>query len=108
MRSCFFAVIRNVFSYPESIKSERIKTIAFFFETPERNSNAAEILVSVLFGLNSNNSLMILKIWDRPFLGGINNSIWSENKTRPTLSLFWSAEKAKVAAISVKISLLNS
>ena len=30
---------------------------------------------------------------DLPFLGGINNSIWSENNITPTLSLFCKAEK---------------
>jgi hypothetical protein len=37
------------------------------------------------------------------FFGGIYNSIWSENKINPILSLFCVAEKAMVAAISVTI-----
>ena len=40
---------------------------------------------------------MIRNTCDFPFLGGIYNSIWSENRIKPVLSLFCRAEKAKVA-----------
>ena len=50
---------------------------------------------------------MILKICLLPLLGGINNSTVSVNSIAPTLSLFFKAEKASVAAISVTISFFN-
>ena len=105
--SCFLAAICIGFSYPLSIKSESINTIAFFFITLLRNCKASPILVLKLLGSNSISSLMMRSTWDLPFLGGINNSIWSEKSIKPVLSLFCNAENAKVAAISVIISLLN-
>ncbi len=52
-------------------------------------------------------SLIILKIWDFPFFGGINFSILSEKKITPILSLLFIAEKDNTAAISVATSLFN-
>ena len=75
------------------LKSEIINAIDFFVTIFEKNFKATEISVFKLTGLNSINSLMILKICDFPLLGGINNSIWSENNINPTLSLFWIAAK---------------
>ena len=43
-----------------------------------------------------------------PFFGGIYNSTLSVNKIRPTLSLFFVAENARVAASSVTYSFLNN
>ena len=50
---------------------------------------------------------MILRICDLPLFGGTNSSTLSENSIAPTLSLFFKAEKASVAAISVIISFFN-
>ena len=44
---------------------------------------------------------MIIRMWLRPFFGGMNFSMRSEKKMHPTLSLFCEAEKASTAAISV-------
>ena len=76
--------------------------------TLDKNFNASAMFVDLLEGLNSNNSRIILNTWERPFLGGIKSSTSLVNKIKPILSLFWVAEKAKVAAISVRISLLNA
>ena len=65
------------------------------------------MLVFALLGLNSRSSRIILKICFFPLFGGINNSILSVNKIAPTLSLFFNAENASVAAISVTISFLS-
>ena len=86
---------------------ERRNTIAFFFITLDRNLRLSAIFVFLLFGSNSISSLMILNTCERPFFGGMYNSMASENKMRPILSLFCVAEKASVAAISVTISFLN-
>ena len=58
-------------------------------------------------GVNSISSLIILRICDLPLFGGTNSSTLSENNIAPTLSLFFKAEKASVAAISVIISFFN-
>jgi len=68
--------------------------------------SASPILVLLLLGENSSNSLIILRTWLFPFLGGIKSSITSEKRIIPTMSLFWSAENARVADISVIISFL--
>ena len=76
-----------------------------FFITLLKYSIACAISVLLFFGLNDKTSLIILKIWLFPFFGGINSSIISEKKITPTLSLFFIAEKAKIADNSVAISL---
>ena len=48
---------------------------------------------------------MIYRMCFRPFLGAIYFSMRSEKNITPILSLFCMAEKARVAAISVAISL---
>ena len=75
--------------------------------TLSKNLRDESILVFELFGLNSSNSLIILKICFLPLFGGINNSILSLKSIAPTLSLFFNAENASVAAISVTISFFN-
>ena len=105
--SCLRATILRVSLYPCVIKSESTKTMAFFFITLLRYLSAWLRSVFLLLGLNSSNSLMILKMCDFPFFGGTNSSIWSVNNIIPTLSLFCIAEKARVATISVMISFLN-
>ena len=69
------------------------------------DSNDDKAILALLDPASS--SLMILNTCERPFFGGMYNSMASENKMRPILSLFCVAEKASVAAISVTISFLN-
>ena len=90
-----------------SIKSDRIKAVQRLFITFVKYSKARRMLVRRLSGLKSINSRMIYRICLRPFLGGINFSILSEKKITPILSLFWIAENARVAAISVTISFFS-
>jgi len=54
----------------------------------KKNSNAVEISVRLLSGLNSINSLIILKMWVLPFAGGMYSSTLSVKSINPTLSLF--------------------
>ena len=90
-----------------SIKSDKINAVQRLFITFVKYSKARRIFVRRLSGWKSINSRIIYKICLRPFLGGINFSIRSEKKITPILSLFWMAEKARVAAISVTISFFN-
>ena len=65
-----------------------MNAIDFFLITPIKNCNASDISVFLLEGLNSINSLIILKTCVFPLLGGIYNSTLSEKSISPTLSLF--------------------
>ena len=100
IKSCFLAVIFKAFSRLLSKKSEIKKAMALFFIRLLKCWTTSEILVRFDLGLNSISSLIILRICFLPFLGGIYNSILSENKIAPILSLFWVAEKANTAPIS--------
>ena len=81
------------------MKSDKINTIAFFWITLRRNLSDELIFVLELLGLNSINSLIILKICFLPLLGGMNNSISSVKSIAPTLSLFFKVLKDKVEII---------
>ena len=105
--SCFFDAIFKVCSYSCVMKSEITKTMAFFFCVPDKNFRACARSVLLLLGSNSISSRIIRNTCERPFLGGIYNSMVSENRINPILSLFCVAEKAMVAAISVTMSFLN-
>ena len=58
-------------------------------------------------GRKPTSSRMIVRMWLRPFFGGMNFSMRSEKKMQPTLSLFSDAEKASTAAISVMMFFLS-
>ncbi len=67
---------------------------------PFMNSSALCIFVWFPSGLNESTSLIILKTCAFPFLGGTNFSTLSVNNINPTLSLFFNAEKARIALSS--------
>src|SRR5205823_2846894 len=63
--------------------------------------------VALRWGENSMMSRTSRKVWVRPFCGRTNFSTWSENRHRPTLSLFRIAENPSTAATSAASSDLN-
>ena len=82
-------------------KSERMNAVQRFLLTLVINRTASEMAVRSDSGLNLMSSRMIIRMWLRPFFGGMNFSTRSEKNMQPTLSLFCAAEKAITAAISV-------
>ena len=66
------------------------------------------MLVPRLSGLKLSSSRITSRMCLRPFFGGMNFSTLSVKKITPTLSLFWIAEKARVAAISAIISFFST
>ena len=72
-----------------------------FLLTFVRKRTGSESFVPADSGRKPISSRMIIRIWLRPFFGGMNFSTRSEKKMQPTLSLFCAAEKASTAAISV-------
>ena len=83
------------------MKSERMKVVQRFLLTLVRKRTGSESFVPADSGRNPTSSRMIIRMWLRPFFGGMNFSTLSEKKMQPTLSLFCAAEKASTAAISV-------
>ena len=71
IKSCFFAVILRAFSSLFSKKSEIKNAIALFLIKLLKCCTISEILVRVDLGLNSINSLIILKICFLPYYGGM-------------------------------------
>ncbi len=84
-----------------------MKVVQRFLLTLVSIRRGSESRVPCDWGRNPTNSRIIIKIWLRPFLGGMNFSTLSEKKMQPTLSLFCAAEKASTAAISVMTFFLN-
>ena len=78
-----------------------------FFITAVRKRTASDSAVPVDRGRKLISSRIIIRMWLRPFLGGMYFSTRSEKKMQPTLSLFWAAEKATTAAISVRMFFLR-
>ena len=77
-------------------KSVNRKTIERRLTTWFRKASAPGMFVPLCLGSKNSISLMVRKIWRRPLRGGRNNSTWSVNSSRPTLSLLRAAEQARV------------
>ena len=93
-------IIRELLEFkPKSSKTSIDSSLKFLLSVIQKKA--------IVFVLNSRSSLIILKTCLLPLLGGINNSTVSVNSIAPTLSLFFKAENASVAAISVTISFFN-
>jgi len=84
-----------------------MKVVQCFLLTLVRKRSGSESFVPVCWGRKPTSSRIIMRMWLRPFFGGMNFSMRSEKKMQPTLSLFWAAEKASTAAISVMTFFLS-
>ena len=100
-RSCLRPAWRSVWSKPSSRKSEMRNAMVRFFMAERKCSSAELMSVPLPSGSTSMISRMMRKMWERPFLGGMNRSMRSLNSTAPTLSLFPMALKASTALSSV-------